>query len=352
MRPRMKTDREETLLRRAASWAAHPSWRSLTVEALRDLADREGIDFATTLLYDRIVRSRDHGPFIQRVVSAGDDEPSICSVPKLAIVPGACYREYPQTGADGRRLREATGQWGWSVETIPIASLGSTSQNAQTISDWLQDLAANDAAIVSLSKGGADIKRALDRPGAAERFCNVRLWINLSGIVFGTPAAGWFLRRPIWSLTLRVLCWRHGLAFSVLRELDRNPTGPLAGELQIPDGLLAVHVVGFPLECHLSSRRARLGHRRLASMGPNDGGGILLGDLTRLPGLIFPVWGADHYLDPPWDIRPLIRRILLQGIRLATETSRNAERSFSARGNDESEWHPDTTSADVETLSR
>jgi hypothetical protein len=350
MKQRMKNDGEETLLQRAANWPEHPSWQSLTVEALQDLAAREGIDFATTLLYERIVRSRDHGPFIQRVVSSGDDEPSTWS-PNLALVPGACYREYPQTGADGRRLRDATGQWGWSVETIPIASLGPISQNAQTIGDWLQDHAMSDA-IVSLSKGGADIKRALDRPGAAERFCNVRLWINLSGIVFGTPAAGWFLRRPIWSLTLRVLCWRHGLAFSVLRELDRNPTGPLAGDLQIPDGLLAVHVVAFPLECHLSSRRARLGHRRLAPMGPNDGGGILLGDLTRLPGLIFPVWGADHYLDPPWDIRPLIRRILLEGMRLATETSRNTGLSFSERRNDEPGWHPDTTSADVETLSR
>jgi hypothetical protein len=352
MTQRTKNDGEETLLRRAASWPAHPSWRSLTVGALQDVAAHEGIDFATALLYDRIVRSREHGPFIQRVVSSIDDESSIGSAPKLALVPGACYREYPQTGADGGRLREAAGQCGLSIETIPIASLGPISQNAQTIGDWLQNHATSDTAIVSLSKGGADIKRALDAPGASELFWNVRLWISLSGILFGTPAAGWFLRRPIWRLILRVLCWRHGLAFSVLRELDRSPTGPLAGELQIPDGLIAVHVVGFPLECHLSSRRAKLGHRRLAPMGPNDGGSILLGDLTRLPGLIFPVWGADHYLDPLRDIRPLIRRILLEGIQLATKTPRSSESSFSERGDDEPSWHPDETAADVATLSR
>ena len=69
-------------------------------------------------------------------------------------------------------------------------------------------------------------------------------------------------------------------------------------------------MVGLPLACHLRTRRARRAWRRLVALGPSDGGGILLGDLCRLPGLIYPVWGADHYLDPAWDLRPLVRRIV------------------------------------------
>jgi hypothetical protein len=68
-------------------------------------------------------------------------------------------------------------------------------------------------------------------------------------------------------------------------------------------------VIGFPLRHHLT-RRSRRGCRRLARLGLSDGGGILLGEVTRLPGLLYPVWGADHYLDPPWDIRPLVENLL------------------------------------------
>ena len=36
---------------------------------------------------------------------------------------------------------------------------------------------------------------------------------------------------------------------------------------------------------------------------------------SHLPGEIYPVLGADHYLNPSWDIRPLLRRILLYAAR-------------------------------------
>ena len=58
------------------------------------------------------------------------------------------------------------------------------------------------------------------------------------------------------------------------------------------------------------SRLARRSHSRLAALGPSDGGGTLLGDVARLPGRVYPVWGCDHYLNPDWDLAPLISRLL------------------------------------------
>jgi hypothetical protein len=138
----------------------------------------------------------------------------------------------------------------------------------------------------------------------------VGVWISLSGILHGTPMAGWFLHSGFRRWLARSMCRYRGYDFSVLDELDRHARSALAPALVLPSWLQVVHVVGFPLSCHLRSRRSRRGYRRLAALGPNDGGGILLGDLCRLPGLIYPVWGADHYLEPGWDVRPLIRRIL------------------------------------------
>jgi hypothetical protein len=300
---------EQALAARAARWPEHACWRELTVEALREIGVREGNDFATALLHDRLMRSPEHGPFAERVASLEGAERAPAGA-LLAIVPGAGYREYPQTGADGRRLHEDARRHGWHVALAPVASFGAPIDNAQVLCDWLRRRPEETIVLVSLSKGSADVRVALARPDAREAVKKVAAWVSLSGIVFGTALVGWFLRRPWWRMLARLVCWRHGYAFSTLAALDRGPGGPLDGDLELPAGLRVVHVVGLPLACHLRSRRARRASRRLAALGPSDGGGILLGDLCRLPGIIYPVWGADHYLDPAWDLRPLVRRIV------------------------------------------
>ena len=303
-------DYEQRLLERAAEWPEHACWRGLSVDVLKQVAAQEGVDFATALLYDRLVRSPEHGPFIEHIRSGLESDDTGRPEGTLAIVPGACYVEYPATGADGRRLRAVAEQLGWQVEVVPVHSFGPLETNAQTICTWLDERSDEPVLLVSLSKGGADVKTALARPDAWHAFRNVVGWINVSGIVFGTPLAGWVLRHWFRKLLTRLSCWCRGYEFSVLGELDRFRGCPLEGEFVLPPWVRLVHVVGLPLSVHLDSKRARRGHRRLASLGPNDGGGILLGDVCRLPGLIYPVWGADHYLEPDWDIRPLIRRIL------------------------------------------
>ena len=99
----------------------------------------------------------------------------------------------------------------------------------------------------------------------------------------------------------------------------KTPPSEAISQYPVPDWLTVIHVAGFPLERHLSGRLARRGFRRLAPLGPNDGAGIVLADLCRLPGLIYPVWGADHYLRPEWDIAGLFARLVayrdLAGIR-------------------------------------
>ncbi len=300
---------ERALLERAARWPAG-GWRELTAARLRQVAEREGLDFATALLYDRLRRSPEHGPFMRRVQSAPAEAPTPGDGPAtLVLVPGACYAEYPHTGADGRRLRAVAERWGWRVEVIPVASFGRLAANARVITDWLARR-EDRVVLVSLSKGGADVKTALALPGATHAFRNVAAWVSLSGTLFGTPLAGWFARHPVGRVLARLVGWYHGYEFAVLHELDHGPGTPLDGPLFLPPGLEVLHVVGLPLAAHLSSRLARRTHRRLAALGPSDGGGVLLGDLARLPGRIYPVWGCDHYLNPPWDVTPLIARLL------------------------------------------
>jgi len=301
---------ERSLFDRVGRWPAHRGWRELTVETLRQIAAAQGTDFATALLYDRIVHSPEHGPWVEQVQAPASETDGCDLEGTVALVPGACYVEYPHTGADGRRLRQVAERVGCRTEVVPVGSFGSLAENARTILDWLAQRRDGPVVLVSLSKGAADIKVALAQPGARQAFRRVAVWINLCGILAGTPLAGWFLRHPLHGLSVRLLCWYRGYDFAVFRDLDRRPGGPLDFALSVPRHLQVIHVVGFPLAGHLSGPQARRAYRRLLPWGPNDAGGILLGDLSRLSGLIYPVWGADHYMRPGWDLDPLVGRIL------------------------------------------
>ena len=102
-----------------------------------------------------------------------------------------------------------------------------------------------------------------------------------------------------------------GLRFAPLDELRHDSSGPLRDAPPLPPHLRAIHVLGFPTRRWLCHPWAPNGHARLAALGPNDGGGILLADALRLPGEVLPVWGADHYLNPTWDFSTTLRRLLL-----------------------------------------
>jgi hypothetical protein len=278
---------------------------------LREITARDGIDAATTLLYRSVLASPEHGPFIRRI-----DEIARRKMPHawsadatLVIVPGAFYRENPRSGADGRILREIAEHLGCPTELIPIVSRGSLRQNARIISDWLMEHRRQPVILASLSKGGADVKMAMAQPDAARAFDNVTGWINLCGILDGTPMAEWLLSRRPAALLNRIYFALRGQGLGFLRELYYAPGCPLDFELRLPAHIRMVTVAGFPLSKHMSTGLARRCHRRLASFGPNDGS-LILADVCASPGLIYPLWGADHYLRPQADVRELVLAVL------------------------------------------
>ena len=151
---------------------------------------------------------------------------------------------------------------------------------------------------------------ALSRPDAPEAFRSVRTWLDLSGLLDGTPLVQWILARPLRTLWYRAILSSRGYDFRIARELTTESGGPLDFRTRLPPHLQAIHVRGFPLKRHLTNGLARRCFRRLGHLGPNDGGGIVLGELRHLPGLVYPVWGADHYLRPAsGDIRNLVARV-------------------------------------------
>lgn len=305
-------DDEAALLREAAAWPEQPTLAELTRDDLLALTTRRGIDFATAVLYDRLQRLPQHGPLIRSTADlAMLPSPSLveAKIPWV-IVPGAFHCEHPETGADGAALRAQAARLGIPCEVIPTESFGSLAVNCTIVQQFLERRDGEPCLLISLSKGTLEVRRLLERPDAESLFQPVRAWISLSGLLCGSPVVSWLLRRPLRTYGVRAALWWRGYDFRVVRELDR--TAELVNAYpRLPAGLTAFHVVGFPLQRHLSSALLRRGHRRLAEQGPNDGAGAILADVLAWPGVVYPVWGADHYLRTPYDdLSTLTLRVL------------------------------------------
>jgi hypothetical protein len=286
-------------------------WVLPTAGKIQEIATHEGIDAATTQLYQSVLESPQHGAFIRRVdaISTRTRPRKWQAEALLILVPGAFYRENPRSGADGQLLREQAERLDCPTGIIPVASRGTLKQNARIICDWLLEHQEQPVILASLSKGGADVKMALAEPDAAGAFKNVAAWVNLCGILNGTPMAEWLLSRNPAALVNRLYYTLRGQGLGFLRDLGYGPGGPLDCALQLPHHIRMVTIAGFPLREHLSSALARRCHRRLMYLGPNDGS-LVLSDVCALPGLLYPIWGADHYLRPPTDVHQLVLSVL------------------------------------------
>jgi hypothetical protein len=171
-------------------------YAALTPFKLAEVTRERGVDFATALLYDRIRRAEPHRALID-TVDAIDPTASLPSTSaRLLIAPAAFWREYPQLGSDGAAVLAIARELGISAERIPTHSTGGVTENARILREALVKEADGSVILVSLSKGGADVRVALDDGGAPLR--KVRAWINVCGLVHGTPLVDQFFAGPWW----------------------------------------------------------------------------------------------------------------------------------------------------------
>ncbi|HTO52544.1 MAG TPA: hypothetical protein VMR50_04085 [Myxococcota bacterium] len=254
------------------------------------------IDRETRELVQALRDSPRHGPFIRAVECAREPRAPGRDL-RLAIVPGILYREHPETGADGQLLREVAAARGWSIERVELAETGRLTQNAAALLDWLERRAGQGPwVLVSLSKGAAEVWHALQTPRAAKAFARVSAWVSVSGIPLGTAFLDHVVENPLRRVGMRALCAWKGWDYGFLADYARGRAPARA--VSLPDELrhLRVYqVAGFPTSQDFLDRRSRASHRRLAARGPNDGF-VLLRELCELPGVVYPVAGADHYL--------------------------------------------------------
>jgi hypothetical protein len=296
-----------------AAWDRLLPMRSAAADTLRRIARHRGVDRATAAAYAWLLAAPSHGPGIEAFFAAAAAGPSPEAIRAAAgsltvlVVPGAFYEEYPQTGAGGESLIGELDALGIRVRRIPTRSAGTLEQNTAIVRRALREHAGGECLVVSLSRGGAEIKCVLrDDPDALRA---VSLWLSVGGILAGSPLVNWVRERRIvdWLNRLVFLC--RGRDYRCFTQLARGAAGSLAFDPGIPGHLEVIHVIGFPLRRHVTSPYARSWHARFAAQGPNDGV-MLLEDALGFPGTIVPLWAADHYASDRWDFRLLVAGIL------------------------------------------
>ena len=183
-------------------------------------------------------------------------------------------------------------------------------ENARILRDWLAVQPDRPVILASVSKGGSDIKVALAGADTDPAFRNVVAWISLCGILDGTPMATGCspgARERAGPPLLPAARPGPGVPpRPPLSRAVRRPAGPSAAPA-------AAHPIDqrrrLPLREHLTRRVSRRCHNRLApSRAQRRRAGP--GGRLRLPGLVYPVWGADHYLQPKSASGGLVRAIL------------------------------------------
>ena len=257
----------------------------------QDAASVEELDLATERLADRIVASSPSREFVAAVdaVEVPAALPRIDAL--LLVAPAAFYREKPSYGGDGRLIREVAARFGMRSELLPVASTGTARENGRRIAERLAVCRDDEpVVIVSLSKGAADLRVALERLG--RRPPGVRVWLQICGLPRGSAYADIALENRLMRAAMRLVLARHGAGLEVVEEL-RASRGPLATPFEAPAGLLVVNLLGFPRQRDMRWA-ARRRSRAMAANGPNDGA-TLLRDAIVEPGVVYPVRGADHY---------------------------------------------------------
>jgi hypothetical protein len=271
---------------------------------LKAVADQHGLDFATMLLYQAMLASPLHGPFI----AALDSEPVCTTYPPIAakvlVIPALFHAHYPETGADAAFAAGIARQCGFQVDTIGTGSLATSTANAALIKAALERETAADIWIFAVSKGSADFRAFLQLYPDCPAIARIRGWINVCGISAGSQIADYDTATGWRALKYRAICRLFGTRYQLMREL-RTDHPYWRAALVLPPHMQMFSFAALPLGAHI--QKSLIGrYQALGPLGPNDGM-MLCRDAIADHGPAYPVWGADHFFRSPQVISLLYR---------------------------------------------
>ncbi|GBF49693.1 hypothetical protein LPTSP4_12090 [Leptospira ryugenii] len=289
-------------------WAAKvkefPNLKSLTRDVLADLTKQTlDVDKTSALFYLRTVQEKRNLQFIQflkkKEVELKKKLPNYSEKKiVLAMVPGMFYKDNPAVGADGKKIRDIALELGIQEEIVAVDQTGTIQENAKFICEYVKNKTdVNGIIFASVSKGSADIKKAIQLCGKESYFEKVKGWYNIGGLNKGTLLVDKIESNWRYRWEAKSYFFFKGYNYEGFKSMNRDPGGPLDFELEIPKQMLIINVIAVP-QFRQVTKRAYPFYEAMIPNGPNDGM-TLLADAYIDGAITYPSWRNDHYFQWP-----------------------------------------------------
>ncbi len=215
----------------------------------------------------------------------------------LLFAPGWLYRSHPENGAGFERQLALAAHMGIGAERIETDENASVEHNARAIADEIRRRreTGRKYVLVSASKSGPEVALALATL-SQEEAGHIAAWINIAGVLGGSPLVDAGLVAPRCWAALALFGWRRW-GLDGMKSMSTLVRRGRLGEIRIPEHVLVVNHVPLPLSGQLS-RRARGGYGDMRSLGPNDGLALTLDEIFP-GGATLVEMGLDHYMSAP-----------------------------------------------------
>ncbi|SEC03589.1 hypothetical protein [Pseudomonas anguilliseptica] len=267
-------------------------------DELLAISQEFSVDFAALFLADRLLsnecnRKLNHS-FDQylRNSSTVDASPS----PYLVLfVPGWDYADNGHlTGADFAAPRKLAIQFGFENRLVELPPTGSVEQNAEFLAAEIRRHTGTGKKILlaGASSAGPAIQLTLSERLNKTELAAVKAWLNLGGILQGSPLIDYLQDSPqrwLFNAFTWFKGWDKAAILSMSTEQSRARFSGLRGN---PD-ILVINYLGIPLSGQLSKYSGDK-YPLLRPHGPNDGL-TLLTDAIAPNSLTVVALGSDHF---------------------------------------------------------
>ena len=271
-------------------------------EALAALARATTNDDAAAFFaaaIERLPRNRDFRTHFDAALAGEPAVPAGGSERYLFVfVPGWLYLTHPDSGADLARPRRVLGARGYAVRLAEIDENATVEANGEALAVKLAELGGDGRrlVLVSTSKAGPETLIALDRLHRAGNAGHVAAWVNIGGLLNGTPIADhWDAWPRRWLAAFGFAFMGHGT--ESIGSMTTGVRRARFAELLLPADLLVVNYIGAPRAAEVGPR-AQGDYAIVAPHGPNDAM-TLLADALVPQGVTVVERGLDHYFATP-----------------------------------------------------
>jgi hypothetical protein len=262
-------------------------------ERLIEITRSEGIDIATGIFYLSLFEDPMNAVWIKKMEAQPVAAATVNEKRgKVFVIPAMFYKEFPEVGGHGPHITEIARQCGFDAELLETCSPGPLHKNVEIIYEAIGKDPSDRIWLVSLSRGGLEVRLAIEKYGKDFPFHKVKGWINTCGFPTGSTLTD--INLETWQGRIR--WWVIGKIMKCdVKFLEQMGEKAHAHKPfpQIPASLKVINVIPFARQWHV--QMSLIGRfKTLTRYGPNDG--ITTTRSSLIDGYpTYPLWAADHF---------------------------------------------------------